>query len=187
MHLRRLGSITELPPAFGYCIEDLKQVPGVVIKPQKEHLPESQPRLQQRAAALARSLWARGPGLGERAPHRAAEEAFYAARTAPVMEGLGCVLGQDQTWQWMSSKRLCGTPGEDKELWGSTHFWWNCTNITVLSCKFYFDLCFNVFCITSYIFWGNILRQISSLLISSSTKLELPNVLQNFIGLILTS
>lgn len=33
--------------------------------------------------------------LGERAPHRAAEEVFCAARTGPAMKGLGCVSGEE--------------------------------------------------------------------------------------------
>lgn len=33
--------------------------------------------------------------LGERAPHRAAQEVFCAARTAPAMKGLGCVSGEE--------------------------------------------------------------------------------------------
>lgn len=48
------GSIMELPPAFGWCIENLEQVPGVVTKPQKEHLPESSSPCQK---PLSRELY----------------------------------------------------------------------------------------------------------------------------------
>lgn len=137
--------------------ESLEWVPGVVTKPQKVHLPESQPRLQGRAAALARSLWGGAvsgpPVLGMKAPHMAVEEDSVLPEQLLRWSGWivwgrgsGRKLFQQylphQTWQWVSPQWWCGTPGEGRELQRSTHFQWNCTNVTVLPCKFHFGLCF---------------------------------------------
>lgn len=77
----------------------LHWVPGLLTKPQKEHLPGSQPRLQQGAAAPARSLWARGctrsPSAGREGSSQGCTGGFCAATTAPAMKGLGCVSGEE--------------------------------------------------------------------------------------------
>lgn len=110
-------------------LERLEQVPGVVTKPQKEPLPESQPRLQWRAAALARGgACSRTCNAGTEGSSQGCRAGVLCCQNSSCDEGGElCVWGRSsgtklfgqylphQTRQWVSPKEMVWHPGEGKE------------------------------------------------------------------------